>query len=159
VTKPAALNSNFLFSASLDLGPGQRLGKGPLGGRVIGPIIGGSFEGPRVSGKVLAGGGDWLVIRADGSMAIDVRVTLQADDGTLIYVAYAGRMVVPPALMPQLFNPDTVESVDPEAYYFRTTPLFEVAVDSPLAWLNGIVAVAVGRMRSGGIAYQVYEIT
>jgi hypothetical protein len=31
----------------------------------------GSFEGPKLRGEVLAGGGDWALFRSDGAMMLD----------------------------------------------------------------------------------------
>ena len=35
------------------------------------------------------GGGDWLTVRTDGFGILDVRATLESDDGALIYMAYS----------------------------------------------------------------------
>ena len=35
-------------------------------------------------------GGDWLTLRSDGVGILDVRATLEADDGALIYTSYSG---------------------------------------------------------------------
>src|SRR5207249_10667698 len=43
----------------------QDIGAVPYGQRVTFPIIGGSFEGARLRGKVLYGGDDWTVKRPD----------------------------------------------------------------------------------------------
>ena len=52
-----------LFSYTTDIDePQQRVGAGPFGYRVIARVIGGRVEGPRLSGEVLPGGGDWAVI-------------------------------------------------------------------------------------------------
>ncbi|WP_099021960.1 DUF3237 domain-containing protein [Mycolicibacterium palauense] len=152
------LKSTLLFDMTLDIPPGYQLPDGPLGTRVIAPIAGGTFDGPRIAGKVLPGGGDWLIIRSDGVMAVDVRVMLEPNEGGVIYASYGGRIAIPAEVMPQALNPETVENVAPSEYYFRSTPLFETANSSPHAWLNGIVAVGVGRLLSGGVSYRVYAI-
>jgi len=36
---------------------------------------GGNFDGPKLRGVVLPGGGDWLRIRGDGAAELDVRAT------------------------------------------------------------------------------------
>ena len=40
---------------------------------------GGSFEGERLRGKVLAGGGDWVTVLGNGAFTLDLRVTLETD--------------------------------------------------------------------------------
>ena len=52
----------------------------PSGVRQIFDVTGGRFEGPGLSGSVLASGGDWLLIGNDGVGRLDVRATLETDD-------------------------------------------------------------------------------
>jgi hypothetical protein len=44
-----------------------------------------------------------------------------------------------------------------DAYYFRTALTFETE-DPRYAWLNGIVAVGVGRRTAGGVRYAVFAV-
>jgi Protein of unknown function (DUF3237) len=66
--------------------PVLTVGAVPHGTRTIYPITGGAFEGPRLRGKVLPGGADWALLRADGALELDLRITLETDDGALIAV-------------------------------------------------------------------------
>ena len=59
----------------------EDIGATPHGTLSIFPVTGGSFEGERLRGKVLAGGGDWVTAEADGTVKLDLRVTLETDDG------------------------------------------------------------------------------
>lgn len=152
------LSHEFLFNLDAELETSLEIGQTPYGHRLIAYVSGGTFDGPRIKGKVLPGGGDWALIRADGVLSVDVRATLEADDGTRIYVTYGGRLAVPAELQPKVLNRTTAEDVDPSEYYFRTNPLFQVSSDSAHAWLNTVVAVGVGRLTSRGVAYKVYEI-
>src|SRR2546425_11126593 len=70
--------------------PPQKLGTVPHGIRSIVPVTGGDFEGPRLRGKVLPGGGDWLLLRPDGVLELDLRITLETDDHALIYMTFQG---------------------------------------------------------------------
>ena len=36
----------------------------------------------------MPGGADWVILRSDGVMEIDVRITLETHYGALIYLAY-----------------------------------------------------------------------
>ena len=47
------------------------------------PITGGTFEGPRLKGKVLPGA-DWQIVRPDGVLELEARYALETDDGALI---------------------------------------------------------------------------
>ena len=143
-----------LFEAQITLGPAQELGAAPLGRRRIIPITGGRFGGERLSGRVLAGGADWQVVRGDGVADLDARYTLETADGALIYVRNRGYRHGPREILERLA---AGENVDPALYYMRTTPLFETG-DERYAWLNRIVAVATGARRPTAVELEVFEV-
>ena len=145
------------YAARIDLAPPVTVGATPEGSRVLYHVSGGSFEGPRLAGRFLASGGDWGRFRPDGSLALDVRACMEADDGALIYVTYPGRIVVPPGLQAAVFDMTAADRPSPDRYYFRVQPLFETAAPAH-AWLNGICAIGVGQIVTGGVAYRVYAI-
>src|SRR2546430_9224173 len=99
----------------------QKIGAVPHGTRVTAPIASGHFEGPRLRGKVLPGGGDWTLLRGDGVLELDLRLTLETDDGALIHMTSFGLRHGPPAGLAALARG---EPVDTSAHYFRTTPRF-----------------------------------
>lgn len=105
--------------------------------RVI-AITGGHFAGARIKGVILPGGADWQTIRSDGVADIFARYTLRADDGTIISVTNPGFRRGPADVIKQLAEG---KDVNPALYYFRTTPRFEVASDSPHAWLGETVFI------------------
>jgi hypothetical protein len=144
-----------LFKAEIELAPPQELGAGPLGRRRIVGITGGRFFGERLSGRVLAGGADWQVIRADGVADLDARYTLETHDGALIYVRNRGYRHGPEEVLRRIARG---ENVDPGQYYMRTTPLFETG-DARYAWLNRIVCVATGARRAAAVELEVFEVT
>ena len=53
------------YTADLQLPP-RNTGAGPLGTRGLAVVTGGSFEGPRLKGKIWAFGGDWWLRDPDG---------------------------------------------------------------------------------------------
>lgn len=119
-----------------DLGERRQVGR-----RRIVRVTGGTFEGPELSGRILPGGADWVRQRPDGASVLDVRVTLETDDGALIYTSYRGI----------LYNPDDGD------LYWRVTPVFETG-DERYDWLTRIVTVGVGRQQPGQAAYWFYRI-
>lgn len=143
-----------LFKADIELAPAQELGAGPLGRRRIIAITGGRFFGERLSGRVLPGGADWQVIRADGVAELDARYTLETADGALVYVRNRGYRHGPAELLKRLA---AGENVDPGRYYMRTTPLFETG-DERYAWLNRMVCVASGARRPAEVELEVFEV-
>lgn len=65
------------------LGQPVDLGDTDHGHRRIVPLTGGTFAGPGISGKLLAGtSADWQTVMADGTAIGDIRYTLQTDGGT-----------------------------------------------------------------------------
>lgn len=90
------LASRPLMTLQVVVSPPHRLGGVPHGTRVIVPIAGGSFEGARLRGRILPGGSDWTLLRSDGVLELDLRITLEADDGALIYMNSFGLRHGPP---------------------------------------------------------------
>jgi hypothetical protein len=70
--------------------PPEVIGPTPEGLRMNIYITGGEVKGTHLNGKVLPVGADWLTVRSDGVGILDIRATLETDDGALIYVAYQG---------------------------------------------------------------------
>jgi Protein of unknown function (DUF3237) len=147
------MDSRFLMTMQVEVVAPQKIGAVPLGTRVTAPIASGQFEGPRLRGKVL-GGGDWTLLRADGVLELDLRVTLETDDGALIHMTSFGLRHGPPDVIAALARG---ERVDPSTYYFRTTPRFE-AGHPKYAFLNRLVAVASGDRRATGPIYTIDEM-
>jgi len=143
-----------LLRAEITLGPPQELGDGPLGRRRVIPIAGGGFRGERLSGRVLAGGADWQVLRTDGVAELDARYTLETDDGALIYMRNFGYRHGPEEVMRRLA---AGEAVDPAAYYMRTTPRFETGARR-YRWINRIICVARGARRPAAVELEVFEV-
>ena len=122
----------FAFEVHVQVGPPLEIGPTVRGTRRIVPILGGTFEGAELSGRVLPGGADWQIIHPDGFSELDTRYTLEAESGDLIYVQNRGIRHAPPEVMKRLL---AGESVDPSQVYFRTTPTFETAAAN-LQWLT-----------------------
>jgi len=148
------VTSRPLMRVEVVVPPPQKLGAVPHGTRVIAAIAGGTFEGPRLRGKVLPGGGDWTLLRPDGVLELDLRITLETDDGALISMSSFGLRHGPAEVLAALSRG---EPVDPSAYYFRTAPRFETSAPQ-YAFLNRVVAIASGDRRAGGPIYSVEEI-
>ena len=85
-------------------------------------------------------GGDWLIVRPDGSLRFDVRLLLQTDDGAAIFMAYSG-----------------IGVAHEGSFRLRTAPQFETA-DARYAWLNTVQAVGIGTPGRGSATYDVYAL-
>src|SRR5262245_64040482 len=149
------MNTRLLMMLQVNVAAPQDIGAVPHGTRRTAPLHGGAFEGPRLRGRILPGGSaDWTLLRTDGVLELDLRVTLQTDDGALISMKSFGLRHGPPEVIAAIGRGETVA---PATYYFRTTPRFETAHPA-YAFLNRIVAVASGDRRPEGSIYTVHEV-
>jgi Protein of unknown function (DUF3237) len=132
------MNSRPLMLLRLATSATEEIGSTPRGKLTIFPVTGGSFEGERLRGKVLAGGGDWVTAKADGTFELDLRVTLETEDGALIHMTFTGVR-------------------NDAKHYFRTLPRFETA-EPKYAFLNRLLAVGIGEIDSEGPVHAIEEI-
>jgi hypothetical protein len=131
------LQSEFLLDLVIETGSANVLGAD----RVVVPVSGGTFEGPTLKGTIVSPGGDWIVCRPDGSMALDVRLVLQTDDAQKISMTWRGISYTPPG----------------GTQYARILPLFETGA-AKYDYMNHLVAVGVNRPMPGKVAYRIYRI-
>jgi hypothetical protein len=151
----SSLQSRPLFDISITVDTPRELGATPSGARRIVPVTGGSFTGARLRGTVMPdAAADWIIVRANGSVLLDVRLTLKTDDDALIYMTYRGIRHSSPEVAQRLARG---EAVDPGEYYFRTTPVFETGSEK-YEWLNNIICVAVGERLAREVRYRIFEI-
>lgn len=150
------IKTEFLMEMRLSVAsPMTILGNTQYGERRIARVTGGTFEGPKLSGRVHDGGGDWILNRTDGVTQLDVRLTMETGDGALIYMTYKGLRHGPADVMAKLAAGETV---DPSLLYFRTSPFFETAADGMYAWLNKACFVSTGRREPSGPIYRVFQV-
>ena len=116
--------TELVYEAVVDLAPTLQLGQSPLGERRMVPITGGSFSGPRLSGKVLPGGADRQLVRADGARQLDALYEMQTNDGAIITVH--NRVLVRPSK---------------EGPEYRFSHVNITAPAGPHGWLNDYVFV------------------
>lgn len=113
-------------------------GTTPYGERIRIPIIGGSFEGPELKGRILPGGFDWQLRRPDGFLELVADYFMETDDGVRIQVTNRGLIDTAPA--------------PGKPRYVMTTPKFEAPMGK-YGWLNqfifaGTVAPGDGKVPS-----------
>lgn len=138
VAAPEALKSEFLMDLILETGgPGG----GMVGNRQIVPVIGGTFEGPKLRGKVMPPGADWLVRINDNLRWLDIRTLLLTDDDQRIYLTYRGVLYTPPG----------------QPRHQRVIMMFETGSEK-YAWLQNMVAVGVGYTVPQRVPYHVHQI-
>ncbi|MEU5883065.1 DUF3237 domain-containing protein [Spirillospora sp. NPDC047279] len=149
------MNLEPLATFTVRLDPILDLGDSQWGRRRFVAITGGSFDGARLSGEVLAGGGDWQVVHADGSITVDTRYTLRTHDGAHLYISTSGVRHGPPEVLRRIADG---EIVDPSEYYFRLFCRFETG-DRRYQWLNRTLAVASAARTADAVKYDAYTLT
>jgi hypothetical protein len=148
------VQTRLMFVMRLEVKPVFLVGPAPDEYRRVGIIPGGSFEGERLSGKVLEGGSDWQTIRKDGTVMINVRLMMRTNDDALVGMTYQGVRAGPPDVIAKI---DRGEAVDPASYYFRINPMFQTSAPQ-YDWLNRVVGVGVGHRFADGPIYSIFEV-
>ena len=122
-TAAPGISATLAFTAVVDVAARQALGRSGLGERFIVPITGGWFRGgpghAGLAGRVLAGGADRQLLRADGIKELHALYELQADDGAVITVD--NRVLIDEAVQPLRYALSHIRLQAPEG---------------PHAWLN-----------------------
>lgn len=154
---PATVNPPKLTLAMtlrVQVGAPTELGEVPRGRRRIIPILGGTFDGPEIRGKVMPGGADWQIVRADGLAELDTRYMLQTDTGKLIYIQNAGIRHAPPDVTKKLLSG---EPADPSLVYFKTVPTFETSAPE-LQWLTRSIFIGTGERHPAEVVIRVWRV-
>ena len=138
----------------VELGPIIEMGQGRAGKRRIIPIIGGTVEGPELSGTILNVGADWQTIFADGSADLDTRYAFETHDGAVIEVVNLGFRHGPPEVLERLAKG---EEVSPESYYMRTSARFETG-DSRYQWVNKSIFVGTGMRKASAVEVAMFAV-
>jgi hypothetical protein len=144
----------FAFELRAQVAAPAEVGQVPHGRRRIVQILGGTFEGPGIKGRIVPGGADWQLIQPDGFSELDTRYTLETDKGQIVYVQNAGIRHAPPDVMKRLLAGETV---DPALVYFRTIPKFETSAPE-LQWLARSVFVGTGERYPSDVRIRFWRV-
>jgi hypothetical protein len=132
----------------------QAIGDTPFGYRITYIVGEGRFEGERLRGRILPGGGDWLT-RGSGNLArLDVRKTFETDDKALIHVSYTGLYKFSDDVAARLASGRDCEFGDT---LYLAHVQFETG-DERYDWLNETLAIGEGRETQNGVEYDVHAI-
>lgn len=124
------------------------LGETAHGKRVMIPISGGTFEGPKLKGMVLKGGADYQYVGVNGMRTeLNAIYTIKTDDGVLINVHNTG-------IIKKSENENGVD----EEIYFKAAPKFEAPIGSKYDWLNNAIFICNPESKDGYISIQVWEV-
>ena len=141
---PMALELLPLATGRVSVRPIVWIPNTPLGTRLVGELSSFDIEGERLRAHMFGvAAADWPVVSPDAMVStIDVRVTLETDDGALLYAQYGGRIDMAK-------TPVTVYS----------TPRFDTG-DERYLWLSRIQVVGKGTFDDTltSIEYEFYEL-
>jgi hypothetical protein len=121
--------------------------------RVI-PIAEGEVLGPKLRGKVLKGGADFQMMRADGVTELEARYVIELESGGLVYVENRGVRFGPAELMEKLRRGETV---DPALIYFRSTPRFETSAPG-YEWLMRNLFLCSGARFPDRVELRIFQV-
>jgi Protein of unknown function (DUF3237) len=125
LTAPTPPQCTWVYDAVVDIDDRvQDLGASALGQRFMIGIAGGTFEGPRLRGRVLPGGADRQWLRPDGVKELDALYEMQTEDGAIITVR--NRVLIDDPTGPHRYARSVVRLTAP---------------DGPHEWLNRRVFV------------------
>ncbi|PRC45202.1 DUF3237 domain-containing protein [Mycobacterium sp. ITM-2017-0098] len=148
-----AIPVDHLFDMHVDLQPAHVITT-PIGVTMVFITAGGTIDGPELTGDVLPGGGDWLLVGADGIGRIDVRAVIRTRDGALIHYEARGFIKVPAGGLDRL---QAGEVLPFSETYIRTTPRFETS-DQRYSWLNEMVSVGYNILSPNHIDYRIFRV-
>jgi hypothetical protein len=151
----AAIGLEHVFDYEAQLKSPVDVGDTAQGRRIFYEVREGRLSGPRLSGAILSGGGDWALIGPDGWTRIDVRGQCRTDDGALLYFAYKGLLEPSAAVVEALASGGETCFED---QYWRVMIDIESG-DPRYGWLTHSSLVGRGRICAGrGVAYEVYRV-
>jgi hypothetical protein len=148
-----SLEHIFSYSAILK-NPPEIIGPVPEGIRANFYVTGGEVKGPKLNGKILPVGGDWLTIRPDGVGILDVRATFETNDGALIYTTYSGVLDLGENGYQKFLKQEL-----PEYIQLRIAPRYHTA-HPEYQWLNRIQCLGIGQLdvRHSQVHYNIYVV-
>ncbi len=137
----------------------HEVGVGPYGHRQYYEMTEGALKGPRLNGRLLGSGSDWMLVGPDGFMRMDVRIQIETNDRTVICAHYFGPAEANQKLAQAIASSTSTEFSD---QLIRSHWLLETG-DPRYAWVNQAVFVGESRLlpvRPGvlGFEHQVYRL-
>lgn len=144
-----------IFSYNVSLNPPEVIGPVPEGIRTNFYVTGGEVTGPKIHAKIKPVGGDWLTLRTDGVVILDVRATFETkQDEALIYMSYTGVGDLGEDGYEKFLRGEM-----PDIVPLRVVPRFLTSHPSYL-WLNRLQCLAIGQvnLESLEVAYDVYAL-
>ncbi len=144
----------FALELRVNIGPTIDLGVSSSGRRRTVPILGGSFHGPRMAGRVLPGGADWQFVERDGLTLVDAHYVLETEDAVRIEVRNQGIRHGSREVLDRIAAGAPVQASE---YYFRTAPRF-YPPDGHYDWLKRSVFVGDAERYRDQVLVRVWKV-
>ena len=111
----------FAMQLKVTIGEAFSCGETQHGERMVIPITGGTFEGPKLKGTIISGGADYQLVNTSlNRTELEAIYCIKTDDGVCIHIRNKGIIA---------------------DGYFKCAPQFEAPTDSKYAWLNNALFV------------------
>ncbi|MBV5122124.1 DUF3237 domain-containing protein [Bacillus halotolerans] len=140
-------------SLDIKVDPPITIGETGLGLRRWIPIRSGTITGG-VEGRILPGGADSQIIRADGRTDLSARYVIETADHELIYIENNGIRQVSEPFRTQAAAD---EMIDTEHVYFRTVPTFETGSET-YRWLHDRLFIGSAERTPDYVRLDIYEV-
>ena len=137
------LEADLVLELNVEVGENLDVGKTPGGFLRLIPIIGGTFSGPNIKGKVIPGGYDCNTAVNDEQAHAFAKYAIQTDDGVYISVENEGYL-----------------DLKAQDYIVKTMPRFQVA-DGKYEWLrNGVFvgSLEAGQTKKPSVCIKIYKM-
>jgi Protein of unknown function (DUF3237) len=142
----------FSYTATLDAP--EVVGPVPEGIRANFYWPGGEVSGPKLQGKLRPVGGDWFTVRTDGVGILDVRATLELNEGVLVYIAFMGVGDLGAEGYERFLRGDL-----PPTVALRVAPRLRTA-HPDFVWLNRLQCLGIGEFNAENsrLGFDVYAV-
>jgi hypothetical protein len=127
-----SIQTEYLMTLHAILGPAQAIDRSLYIGNA-----GGWVEGPGIKGKLVEPSGDWFRVMPSGILRLDARLTIQTDDGELIFMSFNGVVQCSKEQWDRLAGGEELKTGD---CYYIVAPTFETKSEK-YGWINAIQAV------------------
>jgi hypothetical protein len=151
--KPA-LQTKYVFSLAIKVGPPIVAGDLGHGVRRVIPILGGEIRGQGMKGTIFPVGADFQVIRPNGLTELEAKYAFEMDDGAIVYIENIGIRFGQKELLDRIARG---EEVDPRLIYFRSVPKFETGAEQ-YRWLVHNLFVGVGARHPDRVEIDVHQV-
>ena len=135
---PAKVELEYVCSYWATLAPPEVIGPVAEGLRVNFYVTCGEVSGPKIRGRIRPVGGDWIIIRTDGVGVLDVRATMELDNGAVIYTTYGGLLDLGPKGYDMFAQGNLPPRVD-----LRIVPRYYTS-HPDYVWLNRLQCIGIG---------------